>query len=932
MGMSAGPTHEVEFVFRRLSEALRIGGKEVDARLWLAVLIPVFVAAAVYVVWMCVRDSRTVGRGWAAFLAGLRIAVYALLAVIFLLPAWQAWDKIEDRSKVLVLLDVSGSMGSKDDIPSESMPVDKLLTRQDKVIRFLTDDQGGFLRRLTEKNPITAYRIGSQLDEDYRDIGAGQPWKASDWEQWLKVDPNASIPDDLVDDEARARLRKKIDFQTLLVRNTHLEESIKAALDRESNRMIQGVIVLSDGRSTQRSVQALQELQKRAETAKVPVFTVAVGEHRQPIEIQITDLQAPDQVRPDDMFPVRVDVDGKGLAGQPAKVTLEITKPNGEKLALEPNVKPGETPAFRPGEPPHAQVEFEIDKPEIEGEWKLVAKIPADKREIFAGKEHVSDPVTVHVVKKPLRVLLFAGGPSKDYQFARTLFVREMDKKRAEVSIHLQFARPEIVQDVPPERLLERFPTAYYSEEDAPARADEKYYNLAQYDVIIAIDPDWTALSPEQLQMVEKWVGAHAGGLILVGGPVNTFQLARGVHYEKIRPILDLFPVVLEDSRLPGLVNERPTTEPWRLNFPGATADMEFLRLDEDSKEPLAGWEEFFSGQSRSVAGRDPGPARRGFYGYYPVKAVKSNATVIATFADPRARTAEGKEHPYLVMMPYGSGKVVYLGSGEVWRFRQYREVYFERFWTKLARYVGSGTLTRQNRRGIIVMGSTFAAQNYVNLEAQLFDRHMQPLTGSTRPKVEIKPPSGVTMERNTIELSAKPGQTAEATGWFTGRFLVMAPGSYELRLAVPGTADVLSKKFVVKEANPEMDNTMPDFGLMQQLASEATTVLNRVGEDVRTRLKRVLESTNKVAGKEPEPAEKQELKLYFDMKAAEIIPDCMVTDRKTLRNRGPVKDVWDEGVEVGRSDPPWKISTALLLIVGLLAVEWLTRKLLKLA
>jgi hypothetical protein len=292
----------------------------------------------------------------------------------------------------------------------------------------------------------------------------------------------------------------------------------------------------------------------------------------------------------------------------------------------------------------------------------------------------------------------------------------------------------------------------------------------------------------------------------------------------------------------------------------------------------------------------------------------------------------DGKEHPYLVTMPYGSGRVVYLGSGEVWRFRQYREVYFERFWTKLARYVGSGNLTRRHRRGIIVMGSSFPAQTYVPVEAQLFDRNVQPLTGSARPKVEIKPPTGVTIERPAFELTAKPGQTSEPTGWFAGRFLVHAPGTYELKLAIPGTADVLTKKFTIKEANPEMDNTMPDFGFLLQLASDATTVLNRVSEDVRTRVKQALQTTNKVSAKESTADEKQELRLYFDMKAAEVIPDCMVTDRKTLRNRGPVKDVWDEGMEVGTSDPPWKISTALFVIVGLLSVEWLTRKLLKLA
>ena len=56
-------TQEKEFVFRRLTEALNFGGVEYDARLWLAVLIPVLILGLVYVVWMYARDSRSVG--WA---------------------------------------------------------------------------------------------------------------------------------------------------------------------------------------------------------------------------------------------------------------------------------------------------------------------------------------------------------------------------------------------------------------------------------------------------------------------------------------------------------------------------------------------------------------------------------------------------------------------------------------------------------------------------------------------------------------------------------------------------------------------------------------------------------------------------------------------------------------------------------------------------
>ena len=101
---------------------------------------------------------------------------------------------------------------------------------------------------------------------------------------------------------------------------------------------------------------------------------------------------------------------------------------------------------------------------------------------------------------------------------------------------------------------------------------------------------------------------------------------------------------------------------------------------------------------------------------------------------------------------------------------------------------------------------------------------------------------------------------------------------------------------------------------------------------EARGRLKQVLERTNKLPAPDTVEDKDAAARLYFDLNTAEIIPDCMITDRKTQRNRGPVRDIWDEGVVVREGDPPWKLSYTLLVVIGLLSVEWLTRKLLKLA
>ena len=65
-----------------------------------------------------------------------------------------------------------------------------------------------------------------------------------------------------------------------------------------------------------------------------------------------------------------------------------------------------------------------------------------------------------------------------------------------------------------------------------------------------------------------------------------------------------------------------------------------------------------------------------------------------------------------------------------------------------------------------------------------------------------------------------------------------------------------------------------------------------------------------------------------------------MVEDKQTSTSKGPHRDLWDEGLTLytplpteGVPEPkPVKVSYVLLAVVGLLSIEWLTRKLLRLA
>jgi hypothetical protein len=1009
---------QTEFVLRRLSDSLSFGGREVSPYFWLAILIPVLALGLVYVAWQYRRDCRSIAWPWAVFLGTLRATVYLILAGIFLLPAMQTWERTEKHSRVLVLLDVSPSVAMiSDDLPEEGSVQSKPVTRLDKVVAFLADKQTNFLGRILEHNPVHLYRFGSRLDEEAAVFEPGQStWDAERWSAWLRCDfkqwllrgltPEAQVvvqrlpafesdkpgttewafnwlklataettPDGLTEaDHAkladnRAKLDKRLEAVRQLNLGTNVGESVLTLFNRESSNPIQGVVIVSDGRSNLGSDSSIEDLRAKARKDKVPIFSVQVGEDRQPINIRITDVQTPEQTPPDEKFVIRVEIDGEGLPDQETKVFLDLYRPDEDKPAhtMETSVR------FQAGEPPHAQAEFTLDpeqlpddlkgegsKELVEGEWKFVVRVPKAAKEIFVGKDHVSDsPATVQIIKKPLRVLLVASGPMKDYQFVRTLFVREKDAKRAELSVFLQSEGRDgrAVQDVEPERFLNRFPATLQVEDDPNEKQEDRYYNLARYDLIIAFDPDWSEFTAEQLQLLQKWVDQQAGGLILVAGPVNTFQLARDDNSGRLKPVIDLFPVVVGDIVLQTGPVRRTARTPWRLQFPGANPDMEFLKLDDESKEPLSGWPEFFDGPEKKLEGTP----RRGFYDVYPIKSVKPGATVVATFTDPAAKI-DGKDHPFLVTQQFGKGRVMFLASAEIWRLRGYREAFFERFWTKVGRYASAGSRTRQNRRGILVMGRQFVSGQNVRLEAQLFGPTLEPLPKATKPTLSVVWEEDVekldadgrpmvdkdgrrVMERKTfkrsVDMTAKPSQNDWA-GWFQGRFPVVRPGQYKVELPIPSSSDVLRDKFVVKESNPELDNTRPDPGALALMAGDLDEVKDRLSskaalDELRQKLhgpRPAASASDKAENREPGTAGDAP-KLLFTLTTADAIPQCLPgMPPKVSRSRGPVTDLWDTGPELGTNEEgkPRTVATLLMVIVGLLSVEWLTRKLLRLA
>jgi hypothetical protein len=393
---------------------------------------------------------------------------------------------------------------------------------------------------------------------------------------------------------------------------------------------------------------------------------------------------------------------------------------------------------------------------------------------------------------------------------------------------------------------------------------------------------------------------------------------------------------------------DRKADTPWPLIFDAATPDMEFLKLDEGGTEGpppfLKDWHEFFFGNATDKKA----PALRGIYNYYPAESTKPGAQVVARFGDPQAKLKDGvAQQPYIVLSDPNSGRrVVWIASGETWRLRQYREAYHERFWTKLTRYAGARNQGRLAKRIQINMARTFTANRQVEIEAKIDAKGGDPLRSDARPpKVLFKVPVGVTEKEFPPEVEMHPKRGQGHEGIFVARVQPKSPGEYSFEIKVPDTGDSETWRFAVKEANPEMDNTRPDFDTLWRMASPAALVLDKLSdESVKTALRQRLERPKlEQTGDRPtttsamdDAAAMNGMRLYFDLNNADLIPSCITTANSSNRSRGAIVDQWDGGFPLpwwtDSAGEPVKMSWVLTAVVGLLSLEWLTRKLLRLA
>ncbi|MGH7193913.1 MAG: VWA domain-containing protein, partial [Candidatus Saccharimonadales bacterium] len=565
------------------------------------VLPPLAVTAVVLtlVVYLYRRDGVELPAAVRWLLTVLRMAAFLALLAIYLQPQWRNEIDQVQNSRVVLLADTSISMGLHD---SEETPVPAEPSRAQRLAAAL--GQVDWLEQLRRKHDVVLVRF----DQDAPGLLSLN--KLADG-QAVAQPPSAGSS--AADDE-------KLDFDEALSprgAETRLGQALRQWIDAERTSPLSGIVVFTDGQHNAGLDPAVAIAQARE--ARVPIYTVGIGSLTQPVNVRISDLQAPPLAYPGDRYTVTGFLQAQGLAGKAVTVELESRDASGPaaaegKLEATQDVTLG-------GDGEVVPVLFELTPTEAgRRTLRLRVRPPAADRNPSDNQQEAD----VEIVDRKTRVLLFAGGPTREYQFLRNQLRRDRD---VVVDVLLQSGASGISQDA--QEILDAFPNTPEA--------------LFEYDALVAFDPDWRQLSAAQQELVDRWVSDQAGGMIAIAGPVFTDHWAQDASLGKIR---SLYPVEFH-RRLTLLGDSRhEADEPWPIEFTRDGLEAEFLWIEDSLTASVQAWADF-----------------PGVYGHYSVRGAKPAATVYAYFSDPRAAEA-GQKPVYLIGQFFGAGRVFYLGSG----------------------------------------------------------------------------------------------------------------------------------------------------------------------------------------------------------------------------------------------------------------------------
>lgn len=632
-------------------------------------------------------------------------------------------------------------------------------------------------------------------------------------------------------------------------RRTAIAAALSDTLALVSSRPVAGIVILSDGTSIDTLSDSLRERLKR-----VDIFGVPLGSPDPLPDLAIARVEAPGAAFVNDTVPVRIDLERLGLADPPPSTIRVIDSATGLVLG-EQRVEP-EDFASSPDSP--LPVTLTI-RPTTPGSAQWDVQIVPDTPDLIARNN--SQPLELELVDRPLRVLYFDGYPRWEQRYIKNLLLREPSIRGTAMILS-------------PDR-------RYAQDGDEPLTALPRTpEDWLPYDVIVLGDFRADLLSNEQAESLRQHVATRGAGVLWIAGPGATPKTWAS------SPLADLLPISISTSRggseLPEL--DQGVTI-WRTPLAERLGVLELGDPDPETgvtawpmgvSDPRTGWSILRWAQLLT-------PDRLKATAEVLALGVPESAWPITgdtPLAEPSSSTLDSAT-PLVTSMRYGAGRVIYVATDEIWRWRYGRgEALTERFWIPFIRALGRDRLARTGQSAILEVTPRQARVDQpVRLVVRLLDQSLvDRASESVVLRIARTGPTGDSESPVQIRLAPEAG--ADAGTAYAATWVATQPGRYQITsddALLPG----LSGEVVISHPDDELRRLETNHPLLASLSEPN-------------------------AGHPLDPA---------DLASLVDLP----SRARTVEAQPDVETLWDKPL-------------ALILLLVLLVAEWMGRRLIKLS
>ncbi len=467
---------------------------------WITLLAAVL--AAMFVVWIYLREGRQSGRGYRLALAGVRLSLVALalvtiaqLALVVKRTGLPFVALLVDDSESMTIADrYEGKMQKElEERVKKALSQDAEVTRWNLLCALLCERDAAMLRELGGQYKLRVYFLtGVRLSRGQDAEGAAEEIKS--------VKPTGEA--------------------------SRIGAAVRDVLDDLRGAVPAGIVIFSDGINTEGP--SLADAAAYSQRRGAPLFCVGLGSSRPMRDLSLSDLVVDDVVFVDDAVNFECKLSAAGFQGGKAAVVLREKGKSDVLAKTEVTL----------GQDDQTQTVRLVYRPTEAGRFEYEVEVEPQEGELQTENNRLMR--TVQVRKEKLRVLLAQSGPSFEFRYLRNVLERDDT-----IELHTVLQESDLEHAEQDKAALRMFP--------------ERREDLFAYDVIILGDLNPAFLSASTMQSLAAFVDqpGKGGALVLIAGPKYMPLAYRDT------PLARLMPINPAGVRLPD--PNRPVTEGFEL-------------------------------------------------------------------------------------------------------------------------------------------------------------------------------------------------------------------------------------------------------------------------------------------------------------------------------------------------------------------------------